>query len=714
MLELEMLNEQQKEAVITTEGPVIVLAGAGTGKTRVLTNRIAYLIQNAYTYPYNILAVTFTNKAAREMKERIAKLVDVDVNNMWVSTFHSFCARVLRYELVEFDGYRRGFMIIDDDDRVKILREIIKEMNLDAKEFKPNYYKSKISSIKNYLTDNRMIEDSFSSHNALIDERIIEKYDKRLKKENLLDFDDLIYVTLRFLKANPNILTKYQERFKYILVDEFQDTNNIQYELVSLLAKKYQNIFVVGDQDQSIYAFRGANVLNIDTFMKDYPNYKMILLEENYRSTMPILKIANNVISNNKSRVVKNLFTNKKDDTLPAYYKAQTGYEEVMYVAEKINELIKNGYSYSDIAVLFRANHLSRNLEDAFVKYKIPYVVYGGKSFFERKEIKDMIAYLKLIIDYNDDFQFKRVVNEPKRKIGDALLSKLNAAALEHNCSLFKAIDYIQVNGIGVHNLLEFKFTILELMEELENKEMPFIEIIDKILSKTGYDNMLKEEGEGGLERIDNINEFKSALAEIEDFYEGDRRSVIEEFLSDIALRTNDDDKDESAEKVKLMTYHQAKGLEYKVVFMIAMEEGIFPSYQSINEDYSAEEERRICYVGITRARERLFISNVRSRMYIGRQDELAPSRFIKEMGEDNLDVVGRVVRTIMPEKGNSDVPAQESTSNGEINVGDKINHKLFGDGMVVEKNGKIISVAFASPHGIKKLMADHPSIRKI
>lgn len=720
MTSVENLNGRQQEAVIKTEGPVMVLAGAGTGKTRVLTNRIAHLIDLLGINPYHILAVTFTNKAAREMKDRINKLVvDVDLRHMWVQTFHSMCAKLLRIELNDFLGYTHNFNIIDDEDRAKILRDIIKEYGYDPREVKANDIKAKISKYKNLIEPSVGVNsyEFFTEQLAKrepINYRVIKRYDEILRKENLLDFDDLILITVKLLLSKEEILKKYQERFEYILVDEFQDTNDIQYLLVKLLASKHQNIFVVGDQDQSIYSFRGANVGNIDKFMHDFKDHEVILLEENYRSTNAILKIANNVIENNFGRVKKTLFTNISDGKKPLYYHASSSYEEAMFVAEKIKKYVQSGISYKDIAILYRANYVSRNFEDILVKNQIPYIVYGGKSFFERKEIKDMIAYLRLMINENDDFQFKRVVNEPKRKIGDALIGKLSAASIEENVSLFKAIDHIQSTGIGVANLIGFKFTILELREEFECLDLPFANIIDRILDKTGYLKMLKDEGESGAERLENIKEFKSALVEVEEFYEGSRMEKLALFLSDLALRTNDDNKEEGDNLVKLMTFHQAKGLEYKVVFMVAMEESIFPSSQCyLPEDI--EEERRICYVGITRAREELVITNAKSRFYNGTQSFFPVSRFINEMKLEDLDVIGEIKRVVT----NTTSSAVKTEEKEEVKVtsfdkGDKINHKLFGEGVIVSSDGKVITVAFAMPHGVKKLMANHPAISKI
>ncbi|MBS1476990.1 MAG: UvrD-helicase domain-containing protein, partial [Acholeplasmatales bacterium] len=519
------------------------------------------------------------------------------------------------------------------------------------------------------------------------------------------------------LKARPETLAKYRNKFNYIMVDEFQDTNIIQYELIKLLTNDAQNIFIVGDQDQSIYSFRGAKVENIDLFIKNFPMCKQILLEENYRSTNPILKIANNVIDCNKHRIKKNLFTNNDSSELPVYYHTSSGYDETMFVIDKIKELHLLGYPYSDFAILYRANALSRQFEDMLLRYQIPYVIYGGLSFFERKEVKDMIAYLRLIINHNDDFAFKRVVNEPKRKIGEALLEKLKTAQVLNNCSLFEAIDHIETAGIGFSNLIAFKFTIIELFDEyINNEEKPFIEIIDAILNKTGYGNMLKNEGDEGQDRLENILEMKTVIEEALEYYELSRKETLDALLSDLALRTDTDNKSENADCVKLMTYHQAKGLEYRVVFMVAMEQGIFPSFNCISE-LEQDEERRICYVGITRAKEKLYITNAESRYLYGQQQFESPSIYIKEMGLDNLNIIGTIKRPITTPIASviSKAPAKEEKPEAvEINKGDKINHKAFGDGLVVEKSGNIITVAFPAPYGVKKLSAVHPSIRKI
>ncbi len=701
---IDKLNDKQKEAVTTTEGPLMVMAGAGSGKTRVLTNRIAYLINHNHVSLRNILAVTFTNKAAREMKERINSLVDTDVTRMWVATFHSFCARVLRMEISAIKPYETNFTIIDEEDAVKILKDIIKDMKYDIKEVKPKIVKCTISSLKN---------DMISSIDDRLVNNIYEEYQKQLMSQNLLDFDDLILLTIELFKNNQHILEKYQNLFKYILVDEFQDTNTPQYKLMYMLAYKYQNIFVVGDQDQSIYSFRGAKIENIDKFRRDFPLSKVILLEENYRSTSSILNIANKVIDNNNNRFKKNLFTSNNNGNKPVYYSADSSYDEVMFVIEKIKELVYSGYSYNDFAIIYRANSLSRSFEDSLVKYQIPYTIYGGMSFFSRKEIKDVIAYLRLIINNDDDFSFKRIVNEPRRKIGPALLARLQECALANHTSLFNAIDKLK----PLNNMLLMFKDIITYLHDVINELDDITKVVDILLDKTGYYDMLKSEGEEGKDRLDNIREFKSVLRESDEFYEGSKLEKIDSLLADLALRSQTDQKSEAKQCVKLMTYHQAKGLEYRTVFLVAFEQGIFPSSNCYSKE-ELEEERRVCYVGITRAMEKLYFTSAETRFRYGSESYQLPSFYLDEIGLENLNVLGMLNKKEFIQKVNSVKPIvvePKEVIKVTFNVGDKISHKLFGDGMVVKvMDDDLITVAFKVPHGIKNLNSSHPSIRKI
>ena len=701
---LANLNESQKEAVITTEGPVMTMAGAGSGKTRVLTHRIAYITNELGVDPSQILAVTFTNKAAREMKERLMKMVDKDINKMWVSTFHSMCCKILRIDINKI-GYKSDFTILDEEDSLKIVKDITKELGYNTEEIKPKETRALISSLKNEMIDEIKKDET---------KAIYDKYERYLHDNNLLDFDDLILKTLDLFRLVPEVLEKYQRKFEYILVDEFQDTNAPQYRLVKLLAFRHKNIFIVGDQDQSIYSFRGAKVENIDKFQRDFLGTKIIKLEENYRSTQRILDIANKVIDNNQVRIKKTLYTRANEGEKPKYYIAETSYEEVEYIISEIKKLLSEGYHYKDIALLYRSNYLSRNFEDRFINNNIPYVIYGGLSFFSRKEVKDILAYLRLIINNDDDFSFKRIVNEPKRKIGQALINKLSEEALSKHVSLFKAIDTMNKGGQGYTNLIDFKFKILEMYESLVNPEIKLMDIIDIIIDVTGYKAMLEADGEEGKERLKNVYELKSVLEEADSFYAGSRIEKITDLLSEIALRTDVDNKNESDDVVKLMSYHQSKGLEYKVVFLVAFEAGIFPSPMCLSSE-DEEEERRICYVGITRAKEKLYITRARQRMIFGRLTFSGTSKYIGEMGFDNLDNVNKFkekeIVVVKDEKPKEEViKRSEGTS---YVVGDKINHIAFGTGTIVMINKDIITVAF-NGLGTKKFLANHPSITKV
>lgn len=710
---LDGLNENQRIACESTEGPVMVMAGAGSGKTRVLTYRIAHLINDLGIEPYNILAVTFTNKAANEMKERIEKLVDADIKNMWVATFHSICCRILRKEIYHLKGFTASFTILDEEDSLKELKDVIKEMDLNADAYKPKDIKCEISAFKNDMKSR--FED------AKIEE-IYFAYQRKLNEENLLDFDDLILMTLEIFENFPDVLEKYQEMFSYIMVDEFQDTNTYQYKFVKYLASKHNNVFIVGDQDQSIYSFRGAKIENINKFQKDFKDTKVIMLEENYRSSQNILNIANKVIKNNTNRFKKNLFTKLENGVKPIYNRLGNAYSEASYVCDEIKRLKLEGYNYKDFAIIYRSNYLSRNFEDVFIRQNVPYTIYGGLSFFQRKEVKDILAYIRLIINNDDSFAFKRVVNEPKRKIGPALINRLEECAKANKCSLFKAIDLIDRGGQGYNSLLDFKFTILELEEYLMSSEHQMPDIIEHLLLQTGYKAMLKAEGDEGEERLKNVEELITVLIETDDMYEGTRKEKLEQMLQEIALRTDTDTKREGDDVVKLMTYHQAKGLEYKVVFLVAFEEGIFPSSLSSFSEKDLEEERRICYVGITRAREILYITTVQERMVYGRTNSMYSSRFLKEIGKENLDDKTLYISKL-PNKNDtsafkpskmSNITELERNNSTDIKVGDKVNHKAFGDGTVVMVSGDVITVAFGESYGVKKLLANHPSIRRL
>ncbi|MDE7263067.1 MAG: UvrD-helicase domain-containing protein [Anaeroplasmataceae bacterium] len=703
---LEGLNERQLEAVTTTEGPIMVMAGAGSGKTRVLTERIAYIIDQGIS-PYQILAVTFTNKAANEMKRRVGELVDVETKYMWISTFHSFCARLLRLEIDALPPYTKSFLIIDDDDSLKIIKDICKQIGQE--EIKPKKLQNLISKVKNF--PNFKVEDPYLKS---IFERVNSKYNQYLFDNNMLDFDDLLIKTIELLKTNVDLLQKYQDKFQYILVDEFQDTNELQYDLIFMLSAGHHNLFVVGDDFQSIYSFRGAKIENIQRFRDDFLENKLILLEENYRSTTPILNLANEIIKHNPNQIKKVMFTQKKEGKLPFYYEAASGKSEAMFVVDKIKEFHLAGDSYNDFAVLYRTNYISRVFEDLLIKYKIPYRIYGGLSFFARKEIKDMLAYLRVMIHPEDDFSFMRIVNEPKRKIGASLLEKLNMHAVEMEVSLYHSIPTFSGKGAGFTALCEFHKTIEAIKEQINN--IPLVKLIDVILEETGYKAMLALE-DPEHERLENIYELKNVLKEAEDSIDGDHFDQLEQLLNDLSLRTDEENADEQ-DAVVLSTYHQAKGLEFKTVFMVAMEEGIFPS-GFYSDDLDIEEERRICYVGVTRAKERLYITNAKSRMLYGHMEVETVSRFVKEMGTDYLKNISADFYKNAKEKYDSYLvkkPTLEKHKSGDsYQLGDRIEHKIFGVGIIVSVGeDNFIKVAFPMPTGIKPLIKDHPSYHKI
>ena len=697
------LNDKQKEAVTTTEGPVMVMAGAGSGKTKVLTNRIAYILNETGISPYSILAVTFTNKAANEMKKRISNIIDIDTKYMWISTFHSFCARFLRMEIDKTDlPYNRNFTILDEEDSLKIVKQICKDLEIDSP--KPKDFQSLISKSKNFTE--LVIKDPVLRENFL---SVSYKYNEYLKDNNMLDFDDLILVTIEVLKENTEILMRYQEKFQYILVDEFQDTNDSQYKLMFMLAARHHNIFVVGDDFQSIYSFRGAKIENIERFRKDFLEHKLVLLERNYRSTSEILELANDVITKNENQIKKKLYTENKNGQIPFLYQADTEKAEARFVIEKIKQFHNQGDNYSDCAIMYRNNSISRNFEDVLIQSHIPYKIYGALSFFARKEIKDMIAYIRVLVNPHDDFSFSRIVNEPKRKIGDVLLEKLALYAMEINTSLFEAIPSFNNNTQGGKALKKFYEMMISFSEQLEN--IPLNKLIDLLLDETGYKNMLLAE-DPESERLDNVYELKNVLKELEE-NPGSNIDKLAEFLNDLALRT-DNDVETNDDCVILTTYHQAKGLEFKNVFMVATEEGIFPS-RFHKDDFDMEEERRICYVGITRAKQRLYITHTQTRMLYGKTNESQLSRFISELDKTHYKVIKSKADDLNSEKKPKVKKQKKESSEEKYKLGDKIMHKVYGKGVVVgyEKESSI-KVAFSHPTGIKVLFRDHPSYQKI
>ena len=697
-MNIDNLNDKQKETVLYINGPMLVLAGAGSGKTKVLTNRIANLIDNGIS-PANILAITFTNKAAKEMKDRVFNLIGNDAYMIQISTFHSLGLKILK-ENYEKLGYDKNFVVIDSDDALTVIKKIMKDMNLSPQYYNAKNIRNKISSAKNELMDLQSFANLEYDKNIV---KIYEKYLEKLKLNNSVDFDDLLILPIRLFREYPSVLESYQERYKYILIDEYQDTNECQYIFSKMLAKKYKNIFVVGDNDQAIYAFRGANYKNILNFEKDYPDCKTILLEENYRSTKTILNAANSVIKNNKLRKDKNLWSNNEEGELIKYIRTDGEKEEADYVAKEIKKLINEGVNPVDIAVLYRTNAQSRVMEEACLKNNIPYKIIGSFYFYNRKEIKDLICYLRLINNYKDDVSLLRVINVPKRKIGEKTIDNISNVALVNNSCLFDAIN----NG----KELEFKNLILDLKEKCEN--LSLTEMVELVLDKSGMKQELENEKSLDSEiRLENLEEFKSITKNYEEEY-----GVIslDDFLNEISLVSDMSEHQDGNNKVSLMTVHSVKGLEFDDVFVIGMEEGIFPHYNAINEGTNSaiEEERRLCYVAITRAKKKLWLLNAKKRMLFGNTQVNPPSRFMDEIDSKYVDSEKRTTSLV----GNVKKIVKENMFNNDdtyFNVGDMIHHTDYGNGIVTAVDKSIITVAFPHPFGIKKLMKKHKSISKV
>lgn len=696
-MNLDNLNKQQKEAVTHIDGPMLVLAGAGSGKTKVLTSRIAYLIENGVN-PRNILAITFTNKAAKEMKDRVVNLIGSCANYIQISTFHSLGLKMIK-ENYNILGYDKNFTILDSDDTLTVVKKIIKEMNLNPQFYNAKAIRNKISSAKNEL----MSVSEFSHVEFDKDiVRIFEKYNSILKTNNSVDFDDLLVLPIQLLN-NSEVLDRYQELYKYILIDEYQDTNEAQYKFTKKLASKYKNIFVVGDNDQAIYAFRGANFKNILNFEKDYPNCKTILLEENYRSTKMILNAANSVIKNNKERKDKNLWSNNPDGNKIKYIQADSDKEEGSYISSKIKELNNNGVNYEDIAILYRTNAQSRLIEEEMLKNNIPYRVIGSFYFYNRKEIKDLLCYLRLINNPNDDISLARVINVPKRGIGTKTMENLDAKSSKLGISLFDAIS----DG----KELSFKNLILKMKEECEN--LSLTEMVDLVLNESGMKQELVNEKTLESEiRLENLEEFKSITKNYEEEF-----GVISlsDFLNEISLVSDMSEHQESKNKVSLMTVHAVKGLEFDYVFVTGMEEGIFPHYNAINDGSRSaiEEERRLCYVAITRAKKDLWLLNAKKRMLFGNTQTNLPSRFMDEIDPKYLEVENN--RKSVFKKVNNFVKEEMfNKTDTEYQTGDLINHTEYGQGVIVSVDKSIITVAFPHPYGVKKLMKNHKSISKV
>ena len=733
---LDKMNPQQKEAILTTEGPLLVMAGAGSGKTRVLTHRIAYLMSEKQVSPYNILAITFTNKAAREMKERVEKLIGERGKDVWISTFHSMCVRILRRD-IDLIGYDLNFGILDDADQLSVIKTVMEDLNLDPKRQSPKYFLSQISNAKNELKTPNDLNKEFENEDVI---RVYEKYQQTLFKNNRVDFDDLLMLTVHLFEKHPEVLSFYQNKFQYIHIDEYQDTNHAQYKIVTLLAEKFRNICVVGDSDQSIYSWRGANIENILSFESDYPDASVVLLEQNYRSKQMILNAANDVIKNNSGRRDKQLWSDRGEGEAIEYHRASDGDVEANYIADKIAYMRRDTYDYHDFAVLYRTNSQSRAIEQALLRQNIPYRLVGGQSYFKRKEIKDLMAYLRLICNPDDDLSFVRVVNEPKRGIGAASIDKLSHFAAESELSLMSSIQ--DATGVvakaTLNKLMDFKTMIYMLRAQIEDHSLA--SFIDLVLSQTGYLEMLENENTIEADsRIDNLGEFKSMATQFEDV---DLDEILAEeeseeraddlptmtkliiLLNDLMLQTDTETEEEANEsKVTLMTIHAAKGLEFPVVFICGFEDGIFPLRSAIEQGADdLEEERRLAYVAITRAEDLLFITNAQSRYQYGMRSANPESMFIREISENYLNKTGIESRPrpsfTLKEAMESKAPKRQIktvslNSGSSWNSGDKVEHDTFGEGVVVGVKGEVISIAFSAPHGIKKLMGSHPALKK-
>ena len=707
MIDLNSLNKEQREAVVTTEGPLLILAGAGSGKTRVLTFRIAHLVQDKGIFPGNILAITFTNKAAKEMRERVEELVGDEARSMWISTFHSSCVRILRQDIDKL-GYNKNFVIYDTSEQEKVMKECLKELNLDEKMYPVKDMLGKIGSLKDTLMDDntyyRMNANDFKNR------RLAEAYtlyQKKLKGNNALDFDDIIMKTVKLFRDNNDVLNYYQRKFRYILIDEYQDTNRAQYELVRLLASGHGNLCVVGDDDQSIYGWRGADIKNILEFEKDYPNVKTIKLEQNYRCTKKILDAANFVIANNEKRKQKKLWTENKSGDNIKFYRADTDREEARFIVNQVDRLVSEGYSYRNFAVLYRTNAMSRIVEEAFVTSHLPYRVFGGLKFYDRKEVKDVLAYLKVINNPLDSISLERIVNVPKRGIGDTSVAKVKEYALERDMGLYSSMLEIEmVEGLTKRaaNSLE-KFISLMNYFITAKEKMKVSELINEILDKTEYIKELREENTPENEsRIENLQEFYSAAIEFEETSED---KSLGGFLEKVALVSDQDQLDETG-GVTMMTMHTAKGLEFPIVFIAGVEQGIFPHFSAQEDVAEMEEERRICYVGITRAKESLYLTCAKQRLMFGRTMFNEVSCFVEEIPEELVEDMtpkntsfGRVYdhdrsypkpsyqsqnRHINAPVNNyvKPVPASNAPKSTEIKAGAKIMHKAFGKGLVI------------------------------
>ncbi|KXT78940.1 DNA helicase PcrA [Streptococcus sp. DD13] len=754
---LKGMNDRQAEAVETTEGPLLIMAGAGSGKTRVLTHRIAYLIDEKMVNPWNILAITFTNKAAREMKER-AQALNPQTAETLIATFHSMCVRILRRE-ADHIGYNRNFTIVDPGEQRTLMKRIMKNLNLDPKRFSERTILGTISNAKNDLIDAKAYEQLAGDLYTETVAKCYKAYQEELRRSESMDFDDLIMLTLRLFDQHPQVLTYYQQRYQYIHVDEYQDTNHAQYQLVKLLASRFKNICVVGDADQSIYGWRGADMQNILDFEKDYPQAKVVLLEENYRSSQKILQAANDVIAHNQNRRPKKLWTQNPEGEQLVYYRANSEVEESVYIADTIGKLNAQGYSFRDFAVLYRTNAQSRTVEEALMKSSIPYTMVGGTKFYSRKEIRDVISYLNLIANPSDNLSFERVVNEPKRGIGPGTVAKIREFADLQDSSLLEASEQILLSGIkgkAAQSIQDFARFLFEIREEMD--QLTITECVERVLEKSGYTEALALQSTlESQARLENIQEFLSVTQHFDEKEGVEEESGVDRlgrFLNDLALIADTDEEDNSASEVTLMTLHAAKGLEFPVVFLVGMEEHVFPLSRASEDQDELEEERRLAYVGITRAEKQLYLTNANSRLLYGRTSYNQPSRFLREISSDLLDYQGlarpantsfkasyvngktqkfgqgmSLSQALQVRKSKAqptpsgftteDLPFGDTNGShaaSDWSVGDHVLHKKWGEGVVLEVNGagqtQELKIRFPEI-GLKKLLANIAPIVK-
>lgn len=728
----DTLNDRQCEAVKHTEGPLLITAGAGSGKTKVLTCRIAHLLELGVA-PYRILAITFTNKAAKEMKERVTNLVGAQADSIWLSTFHAFCAKLLRFEVDGFHGYTRNFTIYDSSDQLVLVKDCLKKLNLDDKQFMPRSVLGTISSAKNVLMDAKAFAAKASDFYEQKVADVYALYQEKLRENNAVDFDDLLFLAVRLLQEKEDVREKYQSRFQYILVDEYQDTNHAQYALTKILAARWRNICVVGDADQSIYAWRGADIRNIIDFTRDYPDAASIKLEQNYRSTKTILHAANAVIDNNESRPKKTLWTENPAGNKIIHYQAQTEHDEADYIAGVIYNRHEISHEpYGDMAILFRTNAQSRVLEEKLMRYAIPYTMVGGTKFYDRKEIKDVLAYLRLLYNPEDSLSLTRIINVPKRNIGATTMEHVAAYAEEQGISLFEALsstDEIPVTKRARTSLENFAAMIFDLLNDIEGKDV--LSLIETVIKQTGYGDMLDKEAEHdpqGESRKENVGEFLSVA---KDYMDSNPDGNLQDFLENVALVSDVDDFESSDSKVTLMTLHAAKGLEFPVVFLTGLDEGLFPHSRTLLDPAQVEEERRLAYVGITRAERQLYVTNAITRTMYGRISAYMPSRFLAEIPPQLMEDYHR--KSAMPQRRTTAVPGKQRISiltkpvasslpkkhavTDTFAKGDKVRHKIWGIGTVLDVIGEgpnmQMKIQFPTK-GVRQVVVKYAPLEKI